>query len=159
MGGRARETAARLGVGAQWGRRTSKAIVERGLRVGGLWVSAPAKSWLLQTTKFLPPYATELSTSPSRATLRAHLSRFPSCSRWGPQKKGLLSLAAMSFAGGGRKRAASRHWLQFPGPRLTPKWEKSGEASLAQLDVHPSKPPLGGSFSCTSPGKRSTRGG
>lgn len=130
------------------------------VRVGGLCVSAPAKSWLLQTTKFLPPYATKLPTSPSHATLRAHLGRFPSCSRWGPQKKGFRGLAAPPFsAGGGRKRAAWRHRLQFPGPRLTLKWGKSGEASLAQPDVHPSKLPLQGIPSCSSPGRRSTRGG
>lgn len=130
------------------------------VRVGGLCVSAPAKSWLLQTTKFLPPYATQLPTSPSHATLRAHLGRFPSCSRWGPQKKGLRGLAAPPFsAGGGRKRAAWRHRLQFPGPRLTLKWGKSGEASLAQPDVHPSKLPLRGILSCPSPGRQSTRGG
>ena len=130
------------------------------MRLGGFWVSAPAKSWLLQTTKFLPPYATELPTSPSHATLRAHLSRFPSCSRWGPQKKGLLGLAALPFsAGGGRKRAAWRHRLQFPGPRLTLKWGKSGEASSVQPDVHPSRLPLGGRLSGTSPGRRSARGG
>lgn len=130
------------------------------MRVGGLCVSAPAKSWLLQTTKFLPPYATQLPTSPSHATLRAHLGRFPSCSRWGPQKKGFRGLAAPPFsARGGRKRAAWRHKLQFPGPRRTLKWGKSGEASLAQPDVHPSKLPLRGILSCSSPGRRSARGG
>lgn len=134
-------------------------VGEWGVRVGGLWVSATTNSWLLQTTKFLPPYATELPTSPSCATLRAHRGRFPSCSRWGPQKKDLQGLAAPPFsARGGRKRAAWRHRLQFPEPRLTLKWE-SGEASLAQPDVHRSKLPLRGSFSCTSPGRRSTRGG
>ena len=91
----------------------------------------PPRAWLLQTTKFLPPYATELPTSPSRATLRAHLSRFPSCSRWGPQKRGLLGLAALPFsAGGGRKRAAWRHGLQFPGPRLTPEVGKQPGSQL-----------------------------
>lgn len=76
-------------VGAQRGRRALKLINEGGVRVGWLWVSATAKSELLQTTKFLLPYATKLPTSPSHATLRAHLGCFPSCSRWGPQKKGL----------------------------------------------------------------------
>lgn len=98
------------------------------MRVGWLWVSATAKSELLQTAKFLLPYATKLPTSPSHATLRAHLGRFPSCSRWGPHKKGLQGLAAPPFsAGGGRKRAAWRHRLQFPGPRLTLKWERAGK--------------------------------
>lgn len=135
-----------------------------GVQVGGLRVSAPAKSWLLQTTKFLPPYATELPTSPNHATLRAHLGSFPSCSRWGPQKKGLRGLAAPPLpARGGRKRAAWRHRLQFPGPRLTLKWGKSGETSLVQPDVHPSKLPLRGSLSWkgfhTLPGRRSIRCG
>lgn len=98
------------------------------MQVGWLWVSATAKSQLLQTTKFLLPYATKLPTSPSHATLRTHLGRFPSCSRWGPQKKGLQGLAAPPFsAGGGRKRAAWRHRVQFPGPRLALKWEKAGK--------------------------------
>ena len=55
----------------------------------------------------------------------------PSGSRWGPQKRGLLGLAALPFsAGGGRKRAAWRHGLQFPGPRLTPEVGKQPGSQL-----------------------------
>lgn len=41
----------------------------RGARRRQALGSAPAQTWLLQTTKFLPPYATLLPTSPSCATL------------------------------------------------------------------------------------------
>lgn len=91
---------------------------------------------------------------------------------------GRISAAFLPVPAGGPRRRVCEAWphrpsppeaggsarlggtgSQFPGLRLTLKWGKSGEASLAQPDVHPSKLPLRGILSCSSPGRRSTRGG
>lgn len=56
------------------------------------------KSRLLQTTKFLPPYATELPTSPSCAPLRA------------------ISAAFLPVPAGGPRRRVFKAWPHRPSP-------------------------------------------
>lgn len=86
---------------------------------------------------------------------------------------GHISAAFLPAPAGGPRRGVCEAWLHCPAPleaegsarleaqaavpraQADAEWEKGGEASLAQPDVHPSELPLRESLSCTSPERRS----
>lgn len=147
-----RETAARFGGGGAVGEARVEAINEGGCESVGSGFRY-LESRLLQTTKFLPPYATELPTSPSGAPLRAISAAFLPVPAGGPEGFSRPGRTARL----GRRREKARG-LEAQAAVLKAKANaevgKSGEASLAQPYVHRSKLPLRGSFPCISPGRQ-----
>lgn len=135
---------ARLGVGGN----------KRGAREGGrLWVPLPPRPGfckLPSSFHLMQPFYPLLQA----ARHWAHLGRFPSCSRWGPQKRGLRGLVAppsSNKAAGGAPLEA-----RAAAPGTTGSSVLSREASLAQSDVHPFELPPWGILPCASPKKQST---
>lgn len=144
-----------MGVGAQWGRRASKAIN------GGGGASPRALDFGISRAGFCKLPSSFHLMQPSYPLLQAvrHLEPSQPLSFLFPLR------APEGFSRPGRtarlrrrreKARGSEAQAAVPKAKANAEVGRSGEASLAQPYVHRSKLPLGGSFPCISPGRQPT---